>query len=99
MTLYAILAGGLLILLWQLRRVSRARAAAQAGNTAKSEFVANMSHELRTPLNAILGMAEVLGETELDDGQRGMLDILRGSAETLLALINGVLEFAALEAG
>jgi CheY-like chemotaxis protein/nitrogen-specific signal transduction histidine kinase len=96
---WAIFAGALLVVLWQLRRLNRARLAAQAANTAKSEFVANMSHELRTPLNAILGMAEMLAETELNEGQRGMLDIVRGSAETLLTLINRVLEFASLEAG
>jgi two-component system, sensor histidine kinase len=99
MILYALLVTGLLIVVWQFRRLNHARLAAQAANRAKSEFVANMGHELRTPLNAVLGMAELLAETSLDQGQRGMLDILRGSAEALLAMINGVLDFAALEAG
>jgi CheY-like chemotaxis protein len=99
MILYALLVTGLLVVVWQFRRLNHARLAAQAANRAKSEFVANMGHELRTPLNAVLGMAELLAETTLDEGQRGMLDILRGSAEALLALINGVLDFAALEAG
>jgi CheY-like chemotaxis protein/nitrogen-specific signal transduction histidine kinase len=99
MILYCLLLAGLLVVVWQFRRLNHARLAAQAANRAKSEFVANMGHELRTPLHAILGMSELLSETTLDEGQRGMLDILRGSAETLLAMINGVLDFAALEAG
>ncbi len=99
MVLCAVLAIGLLVVLWRLHRLNRARVSAQAANTAKSQFVANMSHELRTPLNAILGMTELLAETGLDDAQRGMLDIVRGSAESLLALVNGVLDFSALEAG
>jgi CheY-like chemotaxis protein len=99
MILYGLVALGLLVMAWQFRRLNHARLAAQAANRAKSEFVANMGHELRTPLNAILGMSELLAETSLDEGQRGMLDILRGSAEALLAMINGVLDFAALEAG
>jgi signal transduction histidine kinase len=99
MILYAVLAVCLLVVLWQLRRLNRARVLAQAANTAKSEFVANMSHELRTPLSAILGMTELLAGSRLDDRQHGMLDIVRGSADELMALINGVLDFAALEAG
>jgi two-component system, sensor histidine kinase len=99
MILYALLVAGLLVVVWQFRRLNHARLAAQAANRAKSEFVANMGHELRTPLNAVLGMAELLAETDLDEGQRGTLDILRGSAEALLAMINGILDFAALEAG
>jgi CheY-like chemotaxis protein/nitrogen-specific signal transduction histidine kinase len=99
MVLCAVLAIGLLVVLWRLRRLNRARVSAQAANSAKSQFVANVSHELRTPLNAILGMTELLAETGLDEAQRGMLDIVRGSAESLLALVNGVLDFAALEAG
>ncbi|HLI83650.1 MAG TPA: response regulator [Bryobacteraceae bacterium] len=99
MIFYCLLVAGLAVVVWQFRRLDHARIAAQAANRAKSEFVANMGHELRTPLNAILGMSELLSETTLDEGQRGMLDILRGSAETLLAMINGVLDFAALEAG
>jgi two-component system, sensor histidine kinase and response regulator len=99
MILYALLAMAAVAFYWHWRRLDRARAAAQAANRAKSEFVANMSHELRTPLNAILGMTELLSETQLDDAQLGMLDIVRGSAEALLAQVNGVLDFAALEAG
>ena len=99
MILYAVLLAALVVGLWQVRRLNHARLAAQAANTAKSEFVANVGHELRTPLNAILGMTKLLQESGLDAGQRGMLDIVHSNAEVLLALINGVLDFAALESG
>jgi CheY-like chemotaxis protein/nitrogen-specific signal transduction histidine kinase len=99
MIIYALLAFGLLVLLWQFHRLNRARMAALAANHAKTQFVANMSHELRTPLNAILGMSELLAGTELDERQREMVTLVRQSSDALLALINGVLDFAALEAG
>lgn len=100
MILYAFAATvGLLLVLWRLRRLSRTNLSIQTANRAKSEFLANISHELRTPLNAILGMTALLEETPLNDNQRGMMEIVRESSEALLELVNGVLDFAALEAG
>ena len=76
-----------------------ARDAAEAASSAKSDFLANMSHEIRTPMNAVLGMAELLQDTRLTDSQRQYIDMIRDSGETLLSLINGILDFSRIEAG
>ncbi|MBX3375106.1 MAG: response regulator [Phycisphaeraceae bacterium] len=79
--------------------LSRARDAALEVARMKSEFLANMSHEIRTPLNGILGMTEVLRGTALTAEQRECLDLVRTSAESLLGVINDVLDFSRIEAG
>ena len=76
-----------------------AREAANAANKAKSEFLANMSHEIRTPLNGVIGMAQLLEFTELSDKQRDYLQAIRTSSNSLLALINDVLDLSKIEAG
>ena len=76
-----------------------ARDAADAGNRAKAEFLANMSHEIRTPMNAVIGMSDLLLETPLTATQREFAETIRTGGETLMALINGILEFSRLESG
>jgi PAS domain S-box-containing protein len=76
-----------------------AKQAAEQANQAKSEHLARMSHELRTPLNAILGFAQLLELDDLNDDQRDSLRHILSGARHLLALINEVLDIAAIEAG
>ena len=73
--------------------------AAEAANVAKSAFLANMSHEIRTPLNGVLGMTQVLWMDELTPTQRERLSIVRDSGNSLLAILNDVLDIAKIEAG
>jgi len=79
--------------------LERARLAAEAAVRAKSRFLANMSHELRTPLNGVVGMASLLESTGLDAKQRQFVRTLRSSAESLVTLINDVLDLSKVEAG
>ncbi len=79
--------------------IVRARVAAEEANLAKSEFLANMSHEIRTPLNGVMGMVSLLADTPLSEEQRQMLETINSSAETLLAIINDILDLSKIEAG
>ncbi|WP_416336487.1 PAS domain S-box protein [Dechloromonas sp. A34] len=80
----------------ELRQVYEA---AEAANAAKSEFLAHMSHEIRTPMNAVLGLAQVLEREPLAANQREMVERIRTAGQSLLAILNDILDLSKIEAG
>ncbi len=79
--------------------LTQARHDAEAAARAKAEFLATMSHEIRTPMNGVIGMTSLLRDTALTAEQRDMVDTIRTSGETLLGLLNDILDYSKIEAG
>lgn len=77
----------------------KAKEQAEAANVAKSHFLANLSHEIRTPMNGIVGFLDLLGGTDLNTEQAEYLQYVKSASETLLFLINDILDYSRIEAG
>jgi signal transduction histidine kinase len=77
----------------------KAKNEAEQSKKAKENFMANMSHEIRTPINGIIGLVHLLSESKLDDDQKEMLGLLQVSSESLLGVINDILDISKIEAG
>ncbi|MGW8229032.1 MAG: ATP-binding protein, partial [Gammaproteobacteria bacterium] len=82
-----------------LSKLTKAKAAAEEANKSKSQFLANMSHEIRTPLNGVIGMSDLLTGTPLTAEQKELTYTIQSSAQTLLSLIEDVLDISKIEAG
>lgn len=80
-------------------QLKKARDAAEAAASARTQFLANMSHEIRTPMNGIIGMTSLLQNGELETEQEQQVEIIRSSGELLMSIIDEILDFSKIDAG
>ncbi len=82
-----------------LQQLVKSKEAAEYGKKVKENFLANMSHELRTPINGVIGLTQLLRKTPMNDQQLSMLELLETSSQSLLGVINDVLDISKIESG